>query len=60
MPKNVTKTKKSGDIGFTFEEVGTKILPNGQTVPRFNGKPNDPEAHRKFIEWIQSHENGDQ
>jgi len=45
--------KKVRDIGFTFEEDGTKTLPTGQVVPRFKGWPNDPEAHRKAIAWVE-------
>lgn len=46
--------KRSGrDIGFTFEENGTQILPGGQIVPRITGQPNDPEAHHKLIELLQ-------
>lgn len=49
-----TNTKKKRDIGFTFVEDGTKRLPTGQVVPRFKGTPNDIEAHRKAMEWIES------
>jgi hypothetical protein len=46
-------TRRLPNIGFTFEEVGTKRLPTGQEVPVFKGKPNDIEAHRRVIEWVE-------
>jgi len=52
----IRKVEKGRDIGFTFEEVGTETLPDGQKVPKFQGKPNDPEAHRKLIELIEQEE----
>ncbi len=58
MPTNEGRAQKKGrDIGFTFTEVGTITFPNGQTVPKLEGHPNDPEAHRRLMELIESEEN---
>lgn len=41
------------DIGFTFAEEGEMTLPNGKVVPRLVGRPNNPEAHRRFIQRVR-------
>lgn len=53
MANSSTKPSKRNDIGFTFEEVGTKTLPNGKEIPVFKGRPNDLEAHRRVIEYLE-------
>jgi hypothetical protein len=50
---NAGKQVDDRDIGFTVEEDGTKILETGQVVPRFKITPNNPEAHRKAMAWIE-------
>jgi hypothetical protein len=50
---DLPRPRRTRDIGFTFEEDGVKTLPTGQVVPRFKGKPNDLEAHRRAMAWVE-------
>jgi len=51
-----TRRNKRNDIGFTFEEVGIQTLENGLKVPKFDGRPNNLEAHKKLMDAIEREE----
>ncbi len=46
-------SQQRSDIGFTFTQVGETTLPNGKKVPKLDGRPNNPEAHRALIEAVR-------